>query len=113
MRPTADPVWTAFAAMILILLSISYIPGANQPYRYRYNAWMAVLARPPGVFFFLILNPGVYPTFGLLDLVLFRLLGPRTWFLRGGRLGADVKQRLHQPTIGSSLDLGFRGGNVK
>lgn len=70
-RPTADPVWTAFAAMILILLSISYIPGANQPYRYRYNAWVAVLARPPGVFFFLILNPGVYPLFGLLDLVLF------------------------------------------
>lgn len=71
MRPTADPVWTAFAAMILILLSLFYIPGANQPYRYRYNAWMAVLARPPGVFFFLILYSGVYPAFGLMDLVFF------------------------------------------
>ena len=70
-RPTGDPVWTAFAAMILILLSLFYIPGANDPYRYRYNAWMAVWARLAGILFFFILNPGVYPAFGYLDTALF------------------------------------------
>jgi hypothetical protein len=70
-RPTGDPVWTAFAAMILILLSLFYIPGANDPYRYRYNAWMAVYARLAGIIFFFLLNPGVYPAFGYLDAGLF------------------------------------------
>lgn len=105
MRPTADPVWTAFAAMILILLSIFYIPGANQPYRYRYNAWMAVLARPPGVFFFLILNPGVYPAFGLLDLVLFLLQFP---FL--------VKTMQARPELGPEQDkevFDYRGASYR
>ena len=76
MRRTADPVWTSFSSMILGLLSLFYIPGANQPYRYRYNAWVAVLARPPGVFFFLILNPGIYPAFGLMDLAFFLMQFP-------------------------------------
>ena len=67
LRQTMDPVWTAFAALILVLLAIFYIPGANQPYRYRANAWLAVGARLPGVVFFLILWPGVYAAFGLLD----------------------------------------------
>lgn len=75
-RQTADPVWTSFAAMILILLSLFYIPGANRPYRYRANAWLAVWARPPGVLFFLLLWPGVYAAFGLLDLTLFLIQFP-------------------------------------
>ena len=70
-RPTQDPIWTAFASMILVLLAIFYIPGANQPYRYRANAILAVLARPPGVIFFLWLWSGFYPPFGYLDAVLF------------------------------------------
>jgi hypothetical protein len=76
MRPTADPIWTSFAAMILILLSIAYIPGANEPYRYRACAWLAVLARPPGVIFFLLLYAGTYPAFGIMDLVLFLVQFP-------------------------------------
>lgn len=75
-RPTDDPVWTSFAALILVLLAIFYIPGANKPYRYRFNAWMAVLARPPGVIFFFLLWPGFYPAFGWLDGFLFLLQFP-------------------------------------
>lgn len=70
-RQTLDPVWSSFAGLILVLLAIFYIPGANQPYRYRFNAIMAVLARPPGVIFFLWLWAGFYPAFGYLDAVLF------------------------------------------
>jgi hypothetical protein len=75
-RLSADPVWTAFAALLLILLSLFYIPGANDPYRYTFNAWMAVFARPPGVLFFFLLNPGYYPIFGALDLTLFIIQAP-------------------------------------
>jgi hypothetical protein len=71
LRPTADPVWTAFAGLLLFLLSLFYIPAATNPYRYRFNAWMAVFARIPGVIFFLLLNPGIYPAFGLADGSLF------------------------------------------
>jgi len=75
-RPTGDPVWTAFAAMILVLLGVFYVPGANDPYRYRANAWLAVFARPPGVIFFLFLWPMAYPAFALLDGFLFLIEFP-------------------------------------
>lgn len=75
-RASADPLWTAFAGLLLTLLSLFYIPGANQPYRYRFNAWLAVLARLAGVIFFLILYPGYYPAFGILDGVLFLIQLP-------------------------------------
>lgn len=92
MRPTEDPVWTAFAALLVVLLSLFYIPGASDPYRYRFNAWLAVLARPPGVIFFLLYKPGFYPAFGYLDGALFlaqfplllltlRALPPQDWAL--------------------------------
>jgi hypothetical protein len=67
LRATHDPVWTAFAALLVFLLSLFYIPGANWPYRYRFNAWFAVFARLAGVIFFLFLYPGLYPAFGLFD----------------------------------------------
>ncbi|MEM7534106.1 MAG: hypothetical protein AAF639_18130, partial [Chloroflexota bacterium] len=75
-RLSEDPVWTSFAALLLILLSLFYIPGANNPYRYTFNAWLAVFARPPGVLFFFVLNPGYYPIFGALDLTLFIIQAP-------------------------------------
>ena len=75
-RPTVDPVWTAFAGLLVVLLSLFYIPGALNPYRYRFNAWLAVFARPPGVIFFFLLNPGYYPAFGILDGVLFMIQYP-------------------------------------
>jgi len=76
LRPTQDPVWTAFAALLVLLLSLFYIPGANRPDRYRFNAWLAVFARPPGVIFFLVLYPDLYPPFGLLDGALFLIQFP-------------------------------------
>jgi len=69
-RPTQDPVWTSFAGLLVVLLSLFYIPGANDPYRYTANAVLATLSRPPGVLFFFFLYPNVYPAFGIIDLVL-------------------------------------------
>lgn len=76
LRATHDPVWTAFAALLVFLVTVFYIPGANQPYRYRFNAWLAVLARPLEVLFFLVLYPGLYPIFVLYDGVLFLIQLP-------------------------------------
>ncbi len=75
-RPTGDPTWTAFASLLVVLLSLFYIPGAQDPYRYRTTACLSVLARPPGVLFFLVLRPRVYPLFGIIDAVLFCIQGP-------------------------------------
>jgi hypothetical protein len=69
-RPTEDPTWTAFASLLVMLLSFSYIPGARDPFRYRTSAWLSVFARPPGVLFFLVLRRGYYPLFGIIDGVL-------------------------------------------
>jgi hypothetical protein len=70
------PVWPAFASLLLVLLSLFYIPGAMNPYRYRITAILSVLARPPGVLFFLWLWPGWYHAFGYLDLFLFLIQAP-------------------------------------
>ena len=44
--------WPRFAAWLLILLSLFYIPGANDIHRYRANAVLQVVARFSGVVFF-------------------------------------------------------------
>jgi len=71
-----NPQWVAFAAMLVIMLSFFYIPGAFDPYRYSVSAWLGVLARPPGSLFFLWLYLGQYPIFGLVDLGLFLIQFP-------------------------------------
>ena len=75
-RPTGDPTWSAFAALLLLLISLLYIPGAQDPHRYRRTAWISVFARPPGVIFFFGLRRGTYPVFGIIDAVLFLIQGP-------------------------------------
>jgi len=75
-RPTGDPVWSSFAALLLLLISLLYIPGAQDPHRYRRTAWLSVMARPPGVLFFLGLRRGTYPLFGIIDALLFLAQGP-------------------------------------
>jgi hypothetical protein len=65
--PAVYPIWLAFASLLLLLLSLFYIPAALDPFRYRPVAWLTVAARWAGVWFFLILQ-GQYPLFGLLDL---------------------------------------------
>lgn len=72
-----DPKWTAFAAWLLILLSMLYIPGALDPYRYRQIAVLSVLSRLGGVIFFFVIKAGDFtPLFGLLDLFFFLLEAP-------------------------------------
>ncbi len=75
-RPTGDPVWSSFAALLLLLISLLYIPGAQDPHRYRRTAWLSVFARPPGVIFFLGLRRGTYPLFGIIDAFLFLVQAP-------------------------------------
>ncbi|HYH58059.1 MAG TPA: hypothetical protein VD790_02400 [Thermoleophilaceae bacterium] len=75
-RPTGDPVWSSFAALLLLLISLLYIPGAQDPHRYRRTAWLSVMARPPGVLFFLGLRRGTYPLFGIIDALLFVVQAP-------------------------------------
>jgi hypothetical protein len=51
--PAVTPLlWTRFSAWLLILLSLLYIPGANDPYRYVATARLSVVSRLAGVLFF-------------------------------------------------------------
>ena len=66
--------WPRFAAWLLILLSLFYIPGANDMNRYRANAVLAVTCRFAGVAFFvgavaLVGFETRYLLFGGIDLV--------------------------------------------
>jgi hypothetical protein len=70
------PVWPAFAFLLLVLLSVLYIPGAWDMRRYRATAILSVLARLAGVIFFLVLWPGLYPMFGYTDGAFFLLQTP-------------------------------------
>jgi hypothetical protein len=71
----ANPnIWPRFAAWLLILLSLFYIPGARDLNRYRANAVLSVVARVAGAAFFtgavLLLDFSArYLTFGLIDFV--------------------------------------------
>jgi hypothetical protein len=50
--PAYPNLWPRFAALLLILLSMAYLPGARDLDRYRANAVLSVLARVSGVIFF-------------------------------------------------------------
>jgi hypothetical protein len=70
--PSPSPlVWPRFAALLLILLSLSYIPAAIDLDRYRATAWLAVLSRLVGVVFFIGFQPAAYRMLGVFDLVFF------------------------------------------
>ena len=70
--PPASPlVWPQFAGLLLILLTIFYMPAGVDPLRYRANAWFAVGARLAGVIFFLGFQPAAYRMLGFIDLVFF------------------------------------------
>ena len=60
-------VWPRFAAFLLILLSIFYIPSAIDPLAHCYSAVVAIICRFAGVAFFTIVG-GRYIVFGLFDL---------------------------------------------
>jgi len=68
--PPATPLmWLQFAALLLILLSIFYMPAGIDFLRYRATAWMAVGSRFAGVIFFVGFQAPVYHMFGYFDLV--------------------------------------------
>lgn len=68
-RQASCSMWPNFAALLLCLLSLAYIPGARDPYRYRASAWLAVGARFAGTFFFLATRfREDFAAFGVLDL---------------------------------------------
>ena len=48
----ATPIWVSFAANLLILLSLFYIPAAIDPVIHKVSAGLAVFARWAGVAFF-------------------------------------------------------------
>ncbi|AUX39658.1 hypothetical protein SOCE26_010530 [Sorangium cellulosum] len=68
-QQTAGTMWPNFAALLLSLLSLAYIPGARDPRRNRESAWLAVGARFAGATFFLA-TPfrEQFALFGVLDL---------------------------------------------
>jgi hypothetical protein len=59
-------VWPRFASLLLILLSLFYVPAALDPARNRVTAVLTVLARAAGVAFF-TMQGGTYILFGLYD----------------------------------------------
>jgi hypothetical protein len=66
--PPASPLlWPRFASLLLILLSLFYMPGAINPFHYRANAYLAVISRFAGVVFFFA-GPSAYYLLGLYDL---------------------------------------------
>jgi hypothetical protein len=68
--PPAMPLlWPRFAAWLLILLSLFYMPGAVDPYKYRVTAWLSIVSRLAGVFFFWVTQPPEYRLLGTFDFV--------------------------------------------
>ena len=70
--PEASPLlWTQFSGLLLVLLSVFYMPAGVDLDRYRVVAWLAVGARLAGVIFFIGFQPAAYHTLGYIDLVFF------------------------------------------
>jgi hypothetical protein len=68
--PPASPVlWPRFSGLLLILLSLFYMPAGIDPDRYRAIAWLAVGSRLAGVIFFVGTQPAEYRMLGYFDLV--------------------------------------------
>src|SRR5262245_59803562 len=70
--PPASPLlWPRFSGLLLILLSVFYIPAGVDPNRYRVVAWLAVAARLAGVVFFVGFQSAEYHRLGYFDLTFF------------------------------------------
>jgi hypothetical protein len=66
--PVTPIMWVRFSALLLVLLSLFYVPAARDCIRYRPVAVMTVLSRLAGVLFFST-QAADYRLFGLFDLV--------------------------------------------
>lgn len=69
--PAVPLLWPRFAALLLILLSIFYMPAGVDPVSYRVTAWTAVGARLAGVIFFIGFQAAEYHMLGYFDLIFF------------------------------------------
>jgi hypothetical protein len=70
--PMATPLlWPQFAGLLLVLLSIFYMPAGIDLDRYRVVAWLAVGARLAGVVFFVGFQAAAYHMLGYFDLAFF------------------------------------------
>lgn len=89
--PTVTPdLWARFAGLLLVILSVFYMPAAIDPDRYRATAWFAVGSRLAGVLFFAG-EPATYLMLGLFDLVFFVPQGLLLWLaVRGARQAPAV-----------------------
>jgi len=89
--PTATPdLWPRFAALLLVLLSVFYMPAGLDIDRYRAAAWAGVASRLAGVAFFM-LEPA-YRLFMYFDLVFFVPLAVLlTIAMRGARAAESAR----------------------
>jgi len=71
MPPASPLLWPQFSALLLILLSIFYIPAALDFARYQITAWCTVASRLAGVIFFVGFQPREYHVLGYFDLMFF------------------------------------------
>ena len=70
--PPATPiVWAQFAGLLLILLSIFYMPAGLDLDRFLPVAWLAVGARLAGVVFFVGFQAAIYHPLGYFDFAFF------------------------------------------
>jgi hypothetical protein len=68
--PPATPLlWVQFSALLLILLSIFYMPAGIDYLRYYATAWTTVGSRLAGVIFFICFQSREYHMFGYFDFV--------------------------------------------
>ena len=51
-EPAIPHIWVRFSGLLLLLLSLFYLPAASNLYHYRANAYLAVGARFAGIVFF-------------------------------------------------------------
>lgn len=77
--PSDDILWTAFAGLLFMIIALLACPVAKDPYRYWLVAKYYVIARGLMALFFLLIWPGRYLWFGIIDLVLFLLLWLLLW----------------------------------
>ena len=77
--------WPQFAALLLILLSLFYMPAAIDPVRYRLVAVLTLVSRLAGVVFFVGFQASEYHLFGYFDLV---FLVPQALLLFASKRGA-------------------------
>jgi hypothetical protein len=83
--------WTRFAALLLIILSLFYIPAAIDPVRYRLVAYLTLVSRLFGFVFFVLFQAAEYHMFGYFDLV-FLVPQALLFFASGKSAGAGARR---------------------